>query len=189
VSRYSAEIEGVELTFETSPKLFSPRGLDPGTAAMLRRVKIEPADKVLDLGCGYGIVGIYVAQHVDPGRVWFVDVDPVAVEFTTRNLQLNGVRGATVVLSDGFNDLAETGFTKILCNPPYHVDFSVPKRLIEKGFNRLAMGGTMILVCKREAWYANKLRAIFGAVRATRDDGYVVFEATKTSTQYAKTAR
>jgi 16S rRNA (guanine1207-N2)-methyltransferase len=56
--RFSAEIAGLELTFETSPELFSPRNIDPGTAAMLRCVNIELKDKVLDLGCGYGVVGI-----------------------------------------------------------------------------------------------------------------------------------
>ena len=156
---------------------------------MLRRVQINPQDKVLDLGCGYGVVGVYAAHCTDPERVWLVDVDPVAVEFAERNLKLNGVQGATVVASDGFSNLSETEFTKILCNPPYHVDFSVPKRLIEKGFNRLALGGSMILVCKRDAWYRNKLRAIFGNVQVNRDDGYVVFEATKSSTQYANRLR
>jgi 16S rRNA (guanine1207-N2)-methyltransferase len=189
VPRFSVDIQGVELAFETAPKLFSPRGLDPGTAAMLRRVQIEPQDRVLDLGCGYGVVGVYAAHCTDPERVWLVDVDPVAVEFAKRNLQLNGVQGATVVVSDGFSNLSETEFTKILCNPPYHVDFSVPKRLIEKGFNRLVLGGSMILVCKRDAWYRTKLRAIFGNVQVNRDDGYIVFEATKTSTQYASKRR
>jgi 16S rRNA G1207 methylase RsmC len=46
--RFSAEIAGLELTFETSLELFSPRNIDPGTAAMLRWVNIEPQDKVLD---------------------------------------------------------------------------------------------------------------------------------------------
>ena len=113
---------------------------------MLRWVNIEPQDKVLDLGCGYGVVGIYAVHRTDPASVWLVDVDPVAVEFAKRNLWLNGVDGATPLVSDGFSDLSESGFTKILCNPPYHVDFSVPKRLIEKGFNRLVLGGSMILV-------------------------------------------
>jgi 16S rRNA (guanine1207-N2)-methyltransferase len=187
--KFSAEIAGLELTFETSLELFSPRNIDPGTAAMLRWVNIEPQDKVLDLGCGYGVVGIYAAHRTDPTSVWLVDVDPVAVEIAKRNLRLNGVDGATALVSDGFSDLSETGFTKILCNPPYHVDFSVPKRLIEKGFNRLVLGGSMILVCKREAWYRNKLQAIFGNVRASRDDDYIVFQATKTSTQYARMKR
>jgi 16S rRNA (guanine1207-N2)-methyltransferase len=94
--RFSAEIAGLELTFGTSLELFSPRNIDSGTAAMLRRVYIESQDKVLDdLGCGYRVVGIYAAHRTDPTSVWLVDVVPVAVEITKRNLRLNGVDGAT----------------------------------------------------------------------------------------------
>jgi 16S rRNA (guanine1207-N2)-methyltransferase len=133
----------------------------------------------------HGSAGSYAAHLTDPSRVWLVDVDPLAVEFAQRNLCLNRVGGATVVRSDGFNALTETGFTKILCNPPYHVDFSVPKRLIEKGFNRLLIGGTMLLVTKRDRWYCNKLRAIFGGARVYREASYFVFEAKKLSPHYA----
>jgi 16S rRNA (guanine1207-N2)-methyltransferase len=183
------KIDGLELTFETSPGLFSPTAVDEGTAAMLRHASITSDDKVLDLGCGYGVVGVYAARLADPSQVWLVDVDPLAVEFAQRNLRLNRVEGATVVRSDGFNALTETGFTKILCNPPYHVDFSVPKHLIEKGFNRLSIGGTMLLVTKRDRWYRNKLRAIFGGVRVYREASYFVFEAKKLSPHYANSTR
>jgi 16S rRNA (guanine1207-N2)-methyltransferase len=179
------ELDGVELTFETSPRLFSPTAIDKGTAAMLRHADIGPDDKVLDLGCGYGVVGVYAAHLADPSRVWLVDVDPLAIEFARRNLRLNRIEGATVVQSDGFEALTESGFTRILCNPPYRVDFSVPKRLIEKGFNRLSIGGTMLLVTKRDRWYRNKLRAIFGGVSVHTDDSHFVFEATKRSLNYA----
>jgi 16S rRNA (guanine1207-N2)-methyltransferase len=135
------------------------------------------------------LVGIYATHRTDPTSVSLVDVDPVAVEIAKRNLRLNCVDGATALVSDAFSDLSETGFTKILCNPPYHVNFSVPKRLIEKGFDRLVIGGSMIPVCKREGWYRNKLQAIFGNVQASRDNEYIVFQATKTSTQYARMKR
>jgi 16S rRNA (guanine1207-N2)-methyltransferase len=51
------ELDGLALTFETSTRLFSPTAIDEGTAAMLRHARITLEDKVLDLGCGYGVVG------------------------------------------------------------------------------------------------------------------------------------
>lgn len=116
---------------------------------MLSRITFEPHDKVLDLGCGYGMVGILAAHHVSPTGVVMVDNDPRAVAVARRNADGNGVPDVTVGLSDGFSGTQETGFTKIISNPPYHVDFSVPKHFIEKGFNRLALGGTMWMVTKR----------------------------------------
>jgi 16S rRNA (guanine1207-N2)-methyltransferase len=182
---YRTTIGDYDLVFETSPSLFSPGALDAGTRAMLDCAALAPGDKVLDLGCGYGPVGVYAAMIAGPQAVWLVDVDPVAVDFARRNLRLNGAEGASATVSDGFDGFGETGFTAILCNPPYHVDFSVPKRLIEKGFNRLAIGGRLWMVTKRDAWYRNKLRSIFGKVRAYPTGGYVVFEATKLSMTYA----
>ena len=70
-------------------------------------------------------------------------------------------------------------------NPPYHADFSVPKAFIEKGFNRLQIGGKMVMVTKRKEWYKNKLISIFGGVSITEIDGYYVFISEKRSADYA----
>lgn len=180
-----ANVGGIAMRLETEPSLFSPAKPDRGTLAMLSRIRFEPNDKVLDLGCGYGLVGIYAAKVIAGERVWMIDNDKIAIECARKNLALNGVEGVNVVLSEGFRDLRETNFTKIVCNPPYHVDFSVPKHFIEKGFNRLELGGAMYLVTKRRTWYENKLRAIFGGARVHEIDSYFVFEAIKKSSTYA----
>jgi 16S rRNA (guanine1207-N2)-methyltransferase len=182
-------LDGADLKFETAPGLFSPDAIDAGTLAMLSCVTFEAADKVLDLGCGYGVVGVVAALTADPGQVWLTDVDPAAVAIAARNLKANDVGGATALVSDGFGALRETGFSKILSNPPYHADFSVPKHFIEKGFNRLAIGGSLWMVTKRDAWYRNKLTAVFGGVKVRAIGGYFVFEATKRSASYANAAR
>ena len=180
----NASIAGVELRFETRPGLFSPRAPDAGTLAMLSFVQFKPDDKVLDLGCGYGLVGIYAAHLVPPEQVYLLDSDHLAVETARTNSALNGVPRVNLILSDGFSDTGETGFTKIISNPPYHVDFSTPKHFIEKGFNRLALGGSMWMVTRRLAWYKNKLKAIFGGSRIREVEGYYIFEAIKFASQY-----
>ena len=180
---------GHELRLWTEPGLFSQSGVDAGTLAMLSCVSFRPDDKVLDLGCGYGVVGIVAARTAKPENVFLVDIDPVAVGAATTNVASNGAVGATVVQSDGFRDFRESGFTKILSNPPYHADFAVPKHFIEKGFNRLVIGGAMFMVTRRELWYRKKLEAIFGGVRVRQIDGYFVFEAIKKASQYANAAR
>jgi 16S rRNA (guanine1207-N2)-methyltransferase len=179
----SSNLNGVELKLETGPSLFSPARADRGTLALLSTITFQD-DKVLDLGCGYGLVGIYAAKVIGGSRVWMSDNDEVALEFTRRNLTINGVSGAQVVLSDGFRDLKETNFTKIIFNPPYHADFSVPKHFIEKGFNRLVIGGEMYLVTKRKTWYANKLKSIFGGCKIRTIDSYFVLRAMKKSHSY-----
>jgi 16S rRNA (guanine1207-N2)-methyltransferase len=179
-------IRDLTLRLHTAPGLFSPNGADAGTLAMLSLIGFSPDDKVLDLGCGYGLVGIVAAHCVPPVRVYLLDNDPEAVEAARANAARNGVPDVTVELSDGFRDTRETDFSKIICNPPYHVDFSVPRHFIEKGFNRLRMGGSMWMVTRRLDWYRNKLGAIFGGCRVHEVDGYFVFEATKLRSQYAR---
>jgi 16S rRNA (guanine1207-N2)-methyltransferase len=179
---------GRELRLCTEPGLFARRGVDAGTLAMLSCVAFNPDDKVLDLGCGYGVVGIVAARTAKPENVFLVDIDEVAVRTAATNLESNGAAGATVALSDGFRDFHETGFTKILSNPPYHADFAVPKHFIEKGFNRLVLGGSMFMVTRRELWYRRKFEAIFGGVRVRRVGDYFVFEAIKKTSQYANAA-
>jgi 16S rRNA (guanine1207-N2)-methyltransferase len=183
-----ATIQGIPLVFETDRELFSPNGVDLGTRSLLTSVRFDKEDKVLDLGCGYGTMGIYAAKLLGAERVHMIDSDPAAVRCAERNARLNGVEGVHLQVSDGFRDFRATGFTKILCNPPYHTDFSVAKHFIEKGFNRLLVRGALWMVTKRDTWYRNKLGAVFGGSRVTQHDSYFVFEAVKKSPTYASAA-
>ena len=183
-------ILGVDVELETDPALFAPRAVDTGTKHLLNVASFRPDDRVLDLGCGYGVVGIVVAKLVkSPSQVFLIDNDPRAITIARTNGDRNSTTGLTIELSDGFRDFREMGFTVILSNPPYHVDFSVPKHFVEKGFNRLLLDGRFLMVTKRQGWYQNKLRSIFGKVTTHQFGDYVVFEARKTSLDYAKTKR
>ena len=178
-------VNGIQLVFETGGAPFAPRALDKGTIAMLSTAKFHHGDKVLDLGCGYGVVGIYAARLIGAGNVMMSDIDARCIELSRKNAALNGVAGVRVIQSDGFRDMREKDFTVILSNPPYHSDFSIAKHFIEKGFNRLAPGGRMLMVTKRRDWYRNKLTAIFGGVRIDEVDEYFVFYAEKRRGRYA----
>ena len=103
---------------------------------MLSVVEFDANDRVLDLGCGYGVVGILAARLLGPKQVVMIDSNDEAVSLARRNAARNGVSEVVIQQSHGFEDTRETHFTKILCNPPYHEDFSVPKHFIEKGFSR-----------------------------------------------------
>lgn len=175
----SAEIKNVSLKFETDPSNFSPNSIDVGTLAMLSAVEFLPDDKILDMGCGYGVVGILAAKLIGQGRVTMCDISESAVRQAKINAELNGVPDINIKISDGFSEIGDNDFTLILSNPPYHADFSVPKHFIEVGFKKLAVGGKMVMVTKRLDWYKNKLTSIFGGVRVREIDGYYVFISEK----------
>ena len=172
-------INGIDLKFITSPNVFSPKQIDKGTLSMLSIIQFDVNDYILDLGCGYGVVGIYAAHFVNPENIVMSDISSEAIEFATYNVELNNLKGIKIVESDGLDNINEEGFSKIIANPPYHVDFSVPKNYIEKGYKKLKYGGKLYLVTKRREWYKNKIISVFGGVKIIDIDGYYVFEAEK----------
>ncbi len=175
----STKIKDVDMVFETSPSIFSPNSIDQGTLAMLSVIDFLPSDKVLDLGCGYGVVGILAGKLIGEQNVIMCDVSEQAIESAAMNLRLNNVPEISIRLSDGYKNVAETDFTLILSNPPYHADFSVPKHFIEVGFKKLVLGGKLVMVTKRLDWYKNKLTSVFGGVKIHEINGYYVFVAEK----------
>ena len=177
--RFDTEINGINISLVTGDYYFSPDEIDRGTLAMLSAVEASVEDKILDLGCGYGIVGIYLVKLTGGARIVMSDVSEDAVRLSEDNLRLNGVTSARVVLSDGLSGVEDDDFTLILSNPPYHTDFKVAKGFIENGFKKLKTGGKMLMVTKRLDWYKNKLISVFGGVRIKEIDGYYVFEAEK----------
>lgn len=176
---FEIDIWNNRLKFETEESLFSPESPDRGTMAMLRNTELKESDKILDLGCGYGLVGISAAKVIGEKNVFMVDINEKAVEYARINAAKNGVPGVTVKLGSGLDPIQDNDFTLILSNPPYHTDFSVPKAFIENGFKQLEVGGRMVMVVKRLDWYKNKLTTIFGGVRVVEDDGYYILTSEK----------
>lgn len=107
------------------------------------------------------------------------DNDPIAVEYAKHNIVLNNVSDICVLQSDAYSDIQRKDFTLILSNPPYHADFSVPKKFIEQGYYKLAPKGRMLMVTKRLEWYKRKFIKVFGGVKIFRCDDYFIFMGIK----------
>lgn len=172
-------IMGQEITLETGDYYFSPKGIDKGTLFMLSKVQLTKEDKVLDLGCGYGVVGIAVGKAIGGERVVMSDISEEAIALSNANLERNCLTGVRVIKSDGLREIPDNNFTLILSNPPYHANFSVAKGFIEDGYKKLVPDGKLIMVTKRLTWYKNKLTSVFGGVKVFEQDGYYVFVAEK----------
>ena len=172
-------INNINLKLKTNDKLFSPRNIDTGTLSMLEEIDFSLESKVLDLGCGYGVVGILAAKILGEGNVVMCDIDDNAVNIAGENIILNNVSNVEIIKSDGLKNICYNDFSIILSNPPYHTDFSTPKHFIEAGFYKLILNGRFVMVTKRLDWYKNKLTSIFGGVKIINKNGYYVFISQK----------
>lgn len=175
------EIKNISLQFITDDTLFSPKKIDIGTLSMLEEIDFNLESKVLDLGCGYGVVGILAAKIIGEDKVVMCDIDDNAVNISKNNASLNGVGNICIIKSNGVKDININDFSIILSNPPYHTDFSVAKHFIEIGFYKLVLNGRFVMVTKRFDWYKNKLTSIFGGVKVIEKNGYYIFIAEKRS--------
>ena len=102
---FDARLRGLDLVFHTTWGLFSPREIDEGSRQLIEQLELAPGDDCLDLGCGYGAIGVAMAKLAPRGRTYLVDKDFVAVEFARKNALLNRAENAEVRLSNGFSHL------------------------------------------------------------------------------------
>lgn len=145
--RFTAELCGQNLQFESTWGLFSPREIDAGTRLLLQHVEIAPDADCLDLGCGYGPIGLTLAALAPQGQTLLVDKDFVAVEFTQRNLAQNQLGNARAFLSNGFAQIpAEARFDLIASNVPAKVGKELLAILLHDAHRYLRPGGALYLV-------------------------------------------
>ncbi|KAF0196588.1 MAG: 16S rRNA (guanine1207-N2)-methyltransferase [Bacillota bacterium] len=175
--RYTLEAGDKTLTLQAGAGVFSSDALDAGTKALLDVVQWH-SGRVLDLGCGNGVVGLY-AHAKGATAVTMIDSDLRALRWARENAERNHSR-VQIVSSDGLKELeGSQQFDMILSNPPYNSDYSVAKGFIEDGYKALAMGGSIWLVVKNSDWYRNKMKTVFGGSRVIEQDGYAIITAEK----------
>jgi 16S rRNA (guanine1207-N2)-methyltransferase len=145
---FETEIKGIKLTFTTTPGVFSWKHVDAGTELLLKKIKIEEDDQVLDIGCGYGPIGIFCAKHAVNGNVDMVDKDFTAVEYATKNCKQNNVESNTnVFLSNGLSKVPENKkYTLITSNLPANVGKEVWIAMFKDAAIHLAPQGRIYIV-------------------------------------------
>lgn len=145
--RVSLRALGNELTFVTDAGVFSRDGLDRGTEVLLDALP-ELSGRVLDLGCGWGAVGVALGKRWPGLDIVMTDINSRAVELARRNLTENGVR-ATVVQGDGFAAV-EGLFDAIVTNPPIRAGKAVIYGLFAQAREHLKPGGALYVVIRKQ---------------------------------------
>ena len=144
--RQDLEIEFRGLRLKTTWGLFSPRAVDDGSRLLLDHLAIRDDDDCLDLGCGYGVLGLAMARAAPGGRTLLVDKDFVAVEYAEKNRRLNGIDNAECLLSNGFAQIPERRFDLIVSNIPAKVGKEMLYIYLYDALDYLEPGGSFYIV-------------------------------------------
>lgn len=181
---FEDSVAGLKLKFKSCDSIFSKNKIDEGTRTLLETVfnKLQLNGNGLDLGCGYGAVGISVIKKLGVDCD-MVDVNKTAVELTMHNLLLNGIRkGAKVFKSNGFENI-QNKYDFILTNPPIKTGKVLLFELMEGAYNHLNNNGSLTLVIRKshgEESLKKYLLDLFGNCEIIkRNKGYYILHCIK----------
>lgn len=151
-----------KFSFTTDAGLFSKDHIDPATEILLNAIPLL-SGSLLDLGCGYGVIGIVLAKAYGL-KLTQADVNGAAVALTVKNAKANGVITQSVI-SDCFENISGT-FDVITLNPPIHAGKAVTYRMYEESINHLNPGGKFFIVTLKKHGAESteaKLKSIYGS--------------------------
>lgn len=161
------------------PGVFSHRGLDGGARALINSMQIQAGDKVLDLGCGSGVVSLACALRAPAVQVTAVDSHARAISCTIEGAKLNGLSNISTHLNaQGHTDAPGT-FQVVLGNPPYYSDFRIAEIFLHAAKAALARRGRVYMVTKNVSWFSDHMEDLFTRVTVHEHKAYAVVEAVK----------
>ena len=143
---FSAYLRGRLYTFHSTWGLFSPREVDEGTRLLLEHLEVGSHDDCLDLGCGYGPLGIALAGCAPGGRTLMVDKDFVAIDYARKNIARNRLDNCEAALSNGFDQIGARRFDLIASNLPAKVGREQLLILLHDALAHLKPGGRIYVV-------------------------------------------
>lgn len=136
--------------FLTDNGVFSKDGLDFGSRLLLEVIPLEEVGgKILDMGCGYGVLGIILAK-LTASKVDMVDVNRRALHLAKRNAQLNGVSNCVSIFESDCYSNVSGKYSTIVTNPPIRAGKKIVYDIVMNAHNHLEDGGNLYLVIRKE---------------------------------------
>jgi len=177
-----ATLCGESMVFQTSWGLFSPREVDAGSRLLLDHIPSCDRSSVLDLGCGYGAIGLTIAKQYPSAIVTLVDKDFVAIDYCQKNAELNQLDNCRIYLSNGMNQVTPGKYDLILTNLPAKSGKELYYLMFYDAFERLDKNGSVYIVTINglRNFVKRAFTDIFGNYRKLKQSStYTVAVATK----------
>ena len=172
------QYQGVNFKFLSDSGVFSKNEIDDGTITLLNAIcKEQLGNSILDLGCGYGTVGVIVKKLNNDLNVDMLDINDKAIALAKNNCDLNNTNN-NVFLSDGFLNV-NNSYDVIITNPPIRAGKKVIYQMFEDSIKYLNSNGKLYVVMRKSHGAKsaiNKLNDIYGnCLMISKNKGFYVF--------------
>ena len=171
---------GIRLTFRTDAGVFSRGEVDTGTRLLLEALPEEMRGEILDLGCGWGVIGISIARKWPETRVTMADVNTRALELSRENAKRNRAE-VICAESDGMEAFRGKAFDAVVTNPPIRAGKQVIYRMFADAAEALKPDGALYLVIRKQQGAESCIRylqTIYASVeKLDRSGGFWVLKA------------
>lgn len=171
------------LTFVSDNGVFCKDYIDEGSIVLLEVLnKNSLGKKILDVGCGYGTIGITLKKCFPESKIDMVEINPRAKELAEINAKRNNC-DVRIIESDIYSNVTDCDYTDIVTNPPIRAGKKVIYRIFEEAYNHMVDGGNLWIVIRKNhgAQSAKKfIESIFGNCEIIRKDkGYYILRSQK----------
>ncbi|MEK3719630.1 class I SAM-dependent methyltransferase [Paenibacillus sp. FSL H8-0034] len=176
-------LRGRTYTFVTDAGVFSKKGVDYGSKVLIESLQISEGSEILDVGCGYGPMGIAAAGLAIHGTVTMVDINERAVELARMNAERNRVTNVEIMQSDKLDAVMNRTFDVVITNPPIRAGKETVHQIFEQAHQVLRDGGSLWIVIQKKQGAPSafaKLESLFAHVQEMgKDKGYRIIKAQK----------
>ena len=184
LQKISFDIDGLHMSLWTDNGVFSKSRVDEGSFAFLKvLLPLGLSGKILDLGCGYGTIGLTIAMASPQASVTLADINTRALALCEKNAQELGLSQRVTILQSDIYEKIEGHFDSIVVNPPIRAGKRVTYAMYEGAKQRLIDGGSLFIVIRKAqgAPSASKyIEELFGNITLLkRDKGYYIYQTKK----------
>lgn len=180
----NSKIADENLKFYTDNGVFSKEGVDFGTKTLLESFSTEKVNaNVADIGCGYGVISIFLAKKNPKYSFTMVDVNNRSLELSKKNIELNGIKNNIEIVESSSFDNVEGQYDIVLTNPPIRAGKKVVHKIMTDSFEHLHVSGELWVVIQKKQGMASckkLLEDTFSSVEVvSKNKGYYILRAVK----------
>ena len=182
--QWQTNLRGTGFVFVTDAGVFSKGEVDFGSRLLIDTFRAPDVEgDILDVGCGYGPVGLSIASLLKERTIQMVDVNERALALSRTNSQKNNIENVVIYASDALEEVESKEFASILTNPPIRAGKETVFKIYDQAYEHLAIGGDLWVVIQKKQGAPStiaRLEELFGnAEIVEKSKGYYIIKSKK----------